>query len=63
MEKIKVNFFSKRKDTYIQKEHEKVFGNKSPFTDQTTFHIVKMFYLSEIFKLRIEKNKRKDNAP
>jgi hypothetical protein len=53
-----VNFFRKRKDTYIQKEHEKIFGDKSPFSDRITFHIVKTHYLGEIFKLINEKNKK-----
>ena len=51
-----------KKLNYIQKEHVKIFGNKSPFSDHVTFNIVKTFYLSEIFKLEVEKNKRSKNG-
>ncbi len=54
-------FFRKRKDTYIQKEHEKIFGDKSPFSDRTTFQIVKTYYLGEILKLKAEKNRKEEN--
>lgn len=54
-----MNFFRKRKDTYIQREHVKIFGSKSSLSDHATFHIVKTHYLGEILKLSVEKNKRK----
>ncbi len=51
-----------KKFNYIQEEHEKIYGNKSPFSDEITFQIVKTFYLAEIFKLEVEKNKRSKNG-
>jgi len=57
-----MNFFRKRKSTYIQKEHEKIFGDKSSFSDYTTFHIVKTYYLGEILKLKSIKLRRSNNA-
>lgn len=51
-----------KKDSYIQKEHVKIFGNESPFSDHVTFYIVKTFYLAEIFKLEVEKNRRSNNG-
>jgi hypothetical protein len=41
--------------SYIQKEHEKIYGDKSPFSDDITFHIVKTFYLGERLKLKCER--------
>ena len=50
------------KNNYIQKEHEKIYGKKSPFSNEVTFQIVKTFYLAEIFKLEVEKNKMSKNG-
>lgn len=41
----------KKNNSYIQNEYKKIFGKKSPFTDPTTFQVVKMFFLGERLKL------------
>ena len=56
-----MNFFRK-KDSYIQKEHVKIFGDKSPFSDRITFHIVKTHYLGELLKLQSDKIRRRNNV-
>jgi len=53
-----MNFFRKKKNSYIQKEHEKIFGDKSPFSDRITFHIVKTHYLGEMLRLSSKKLKK-----
>jgi hypothetical protein len=55
-----MNFFRKRKNTYIQKEFKKIYGGKSPFNDHVTFHIVKTYYLGEILKLKSTKLGRRN---
>jgi len=40
-----------KKKSYIQNEYEKVFDCESPFSDKTTFQIIKTFYLGERLKL------------
>ena len=42
-----------KKNSYIQNEYKKVYGSKSPFSDELTFQIVKMFYLGEKLKLKL----------
>lgn len=41
----------KKNNSYIQNEYKKIFGEKSPFTDPTTFQVVKTFFLGERLKL------------
>jgi len=48
-----MNFFRKRKVSYIQKEYKKIYGSKSSFSDELTFQIVRMFYLGEKLKLKL----------
>jgi hypothetical protein len=62
MEKINMNFFRERKATYIQKEFKKIYGYEPPWTDYTTFQLVKTHYLGEILKLSFKKSKRSANA-
>ncbi len=50
-----------KKISYIQKEHEKIYGDKSPFSDDVTFHIVKAFYLGERLKLKCERIRKRYN--
>ncbi len=51
-----------KKNNYIQDEHKKIYGDKSPFSDFVTFQIVKMFYLGERLKLKCEQIRR-ENKP
>lgn len=57
-----MNFFRKRKDTYIQKEFKKIYEYETPWTDDTTFQIVKIHYLGEILRLSFRKLKRSANV-
>ena len=46
-----------RRMNYIQKEFKKIYGSETCFSDETTFQIVKVFYLGE--KMKLENKKRK----
>jgi hypothetical protein len=51
-----------KKVNYIQSEFKKIYGYETPWTDDTTFQIVKIHYLGEILKLSFKKLKRSANV-
>jgi len=51
-----------KKMNYIQAEFKKVYGYETPWTDDTTFHIVKTHYLGEILRLSFKKLQRTANV-
>jgi len=47
---------------YIQTEFKKIYGYETPWTDDTTYQLVKIHYLGELLKISIRKLKRIANV-